>query len=637
MAPNWTPSQPAGAGAGTLNDELLGCYEGQPVNLTAAAAASYSWTFVAGPSGENVTIVSPGAQVATWTPTALGITRRVRIRLTTPGGSRILALEVSKNSAGATIGLGLPIPAFGERVRESANGGGAWSVFERMRSGLVSFIGGLLADVVALDSRVDALEASPGGDSFTEYTGSVSLQGAATWIDLTGDPIDLSGFSDFDVRYFLVEAIVSTPAYAVLADGPFPVDAGIGIMRPAGVAVLRSFTECFVTQENAETSWQVGPILIRLVDTGDGSGSFKVQASRTGGAAIDPTSSAVTVRIRERIVDEDTGLDEGTEIYFADPDDAEGASLTFASVKAALETGTYSDPLYVTLASFGGDTGPGSSWEFSESISIAAADNLAITAVDTAGFVAGTFSVYAQVAIQQWCDGSITWRATGDAADTMTLAVVSAEAKLSSLRSIRIACGVGLNAILEGSAAYLNGLSNAFVLAPTVAITATGNCNVSAAATLSCIGSGEAILRGGSLAKIQAPTYCTLGNTSADRIMCRWLGAVTVPTATTSTLATFVRTGAKAGSKPSTVRAHVLVSNAAGDGNTYTVDFAMRPNGSNGVQIGSAVVTAWGTLEIAAGITVSVDNDTNGVRVRLNNTTGADATGVVTGFEFLGG
>lgn len=161
-SPTWTLSQPGGAGAGVANDELLACREGVAVQLTSEAAASYAWAIVDAPAGEAA-IVAATSQVASWTPAALGYTRRVRLRLTTPGGSRILIAEVSEDDAGATIGYGLPIPAFGERKRESANGKGAQNVFARFRLSLVLLLDVLIAGLSDHEGRIDTLELGGGG------------------------------------------------------------------------------------------------------------------------------------------------------------------------------------------------------------------------------------------------------------------------------------------------------------------------------------------------------------------------------------------------------------------------------------------------------------------------------------------
>jgi hypothetical protein len=212
-SPTWTLSQPGGAGVGIVNDELLAVREGVAVQLSAAASASYAWAVVDAPAGEAA-IASATSQVASWTPAALGYARRVRLRLTTPDGSRILVAEVSKNAAGTTVGRGYVVPAFGERKRESANGKGAQSVFARFRAALVFDVDAAFARIVSLEeggvgggaseSYVDdavmtealsraaadaALSARIAAAEPTDLTGSINNAAAQAFAAMTGGPI----------------------------------------------------------------------------------------------------------------------------------------------------------------------------------------------------------------------------------------------------------------------------------------------------------------------------------------------------------------------------------------------------------------------------------------------------------------
>lgn len=141
MAADFTISQAGGAGAGTLNTELLAVWGGLVLQLDAAAAAAYSWTILDKPHGAVATIVSPTAQNATLTPDDLP--GRWRIQLTTPDGSRVLVFEVTKTVAGVVYNFGLGVtPAHLERPSE-AGGRGAARVFERFRASLLSLISAL--------------------------------------------------------------------------------------------------------------------------------------------------------------------------------------------------------------------------------------------------------------------------------------------------------------------------------------------------------------------------------------------------------------------------------------------------------------------------------------------------------------
>jgi hypothetical protein len=154
--PSWTPSQTGGAGAGTLNTELLSVREGVACTLTGpGVAASYAWEIVAEslPTGESASITNATSQIATWTPATLGTARRVRIGLETPDGQRVLVLEVTKTAAGDDIQYGLVPPANKERRNQasdaSAAEAGAEIVVRRFRDRLASKIGDIYAAIAS--------------------------------------------------------------------------------------------------------------------------------------------------------------------------------------------------------------------------------------------------------------------------------------------------------------------------------------------------------------------------------------------------------------------------------------------------------------------------------------------------------
>lgn len=184
MAADFTISQAGGAGAGTLNTELLAVWGGLVLQLDAAAAAAYSWTILDKPHGAVATIVSPTAQNATLTPDELP--GRWRIQLTTPDGTRVLVFEVTKTVAGVVYNFGLGVtPAHLERPSE-AGGRGAARVFERFRASLLALISALpLAEKLLLRDAAGAAAA-------TSFTGASTHD--ASLVAASGRKVLIHGF-----------------------------------------------------------------------------------------------------------------------------------------------------------------------------------------------------------------------------------------------------------------------------------------------------------------------------------------------------------------------------------------------------------------------------------------------------------
>jgi hypothetical protein len=131
MAADFTPSQAGGAGAGTLNTELVAAWRDLAVQVVAEAAGSYAWTFADRPAGSAATFAAPSSGSTTFTPDVAG---RYRVRLTTDTGVKTLIVGVTKNSSGVVLDDGIFMPAFGERASESSSGRGVAAVLDAVKT-----------------------------------------------------------------------------------------------------------------------------------------------------------------------------------------------------------------------------------------------------------------------------------------------------------------------------------------------------------------------------------------------------------------------------------------------------------------------------------------------------------------------
>jgi hypothetical protein len=148
MAANWTPSQPGGAGAGTLHKDLEVVRTDVQVLLTAEAAAGYLWTLFDKPDAAAApTINNSTSQVANVTFATKG---RYGIRLTdaSTGTTRTLYLEVNRDAAGTLIDHGIVAPALGETQATSPTNRGVARTMERFAAAvLVAIAAGGGADL----------------------------------------------------------------------------------------------------------------------------------------------------------------------------------------------------------------------------------------------------------------------------------------------------------------------------------------------------------------------------------------------------------------------------------------------------------------------------------------------------------
>jgi hypothetical protein len=505
-SPTWTLSQPGGAGVGIVNDELLAVREGVAVQLSAAASASYAWAVVDAPAGEAA-IASATSQVASWTPAALGYARRVRLRLTTPDGSRILVAEVSKNAAGTTVGRGYVVPAFGERKRESANGKGAQSVFARFRAALVFDVDAAFARIVSLEeggvgggaseSYVDdavmtealsraaadaALSARIAAAEPTDLTGSINNAAAQAFAAMTGGPIAVGEDSARVYRIALsfnhgtlgAGETATTPAHAtevvrVIAwrDGSSP-----------PTFIVEGGTDALPWTVDAEAG--VGAshgVDFQPLASGDG---WTLEARKGGVSA-----NAGTIDIRARVTPESANIpwtsDTAPSFSVLHPEGESGA-VEFADMAAAVATASSAGVAWDVNGDDGGLWGVAAAGHIQltageiaitgSSIAIGTTAGNGVTVgnttgstyligatcnlgtgagnVTTAGNTTGVTEVTGSTTRIKSA-GDVVLRPTGATTDTLKVAVVAAETKITCPAGQNIRCVAGSNLVLEGT------------------------------------------------------------------------------------------------------------------------------------------------------------------------------------------